>query len=167
MAKKSVDHIGLLDKDVACFHCGKRVQVIPPGGAPIEMILAASKAFEKIHQHCRETPDSPTKKLETNPEDWERGLFVGSSSATIFAVMMGRTPAGIGRDRIGAVPRDPDDFSRCHRLLRVVPEWRSRLQDVSERYSAWTPLVENWDRLTAHFERRDPGMYDFMKTLTR
>lgn len=167
MTKQSVDHVGLHGKDVACFHCGARIQVIPPGGAPFKMVIAASKEFEKIHKACMETPNSPINKLEASPGEWERGLFVGSSSATIFATMLDRVPDGIERSRIGAVPQDPDDFSRCHRLLRVMPEWRGRLHEVADKHAAWKPLVENWGRLTAMFERRDPGMFDFMKTLTR
>lgn len=164
--KPATDHVGLFGKEVACFHCGERIQVIPPGGAPIEMILAASKAFEKIHRGCRETADSPTRKLEADEFEWERGLFVGSSSATIFATMRGRPPHHIERDRIGTVPMDPDDFSRCHRLLRVKPEWRKRLSEVSAKHPAWIPIVENWDRLTEMFEQRASGMFDFMKTIS-
>ena len=167
MAKQPVNHVGLYGKEVACYYCGARIQVVPPGGAPIEMVLAAAKAFEKIHKGCKETPGSPTKKLEASPGEWERGLFVGSSSATIFAAMTGRPPVGVDRDRIGSVPQDPDDFSRCYRLLRVMPEWSGRLQEVSEKHAAWKPLVDNWDRLTAMFEQHDPKMFDVMKALTK
>ena len=167
MAKKSAAHIGLHESDIACFHCGARVRVIPKGGLPIDMLLAASKGFEKTHAGCKETPNSPTLKLEEDEEEWQYGLFVGSSSATIFASLAGWLPSGIARDRIGALPQDPDDFSRCHRLLRIKPEWRARLGEVAAKHKAWAPLVEHWDELTAMFERKDSGMYDRMQVLSK
>lgn len=164
--KKPITHCGLFGKEVACFHCGTRIQIIPDrGGMPITMVAASLDSFAEIHRGCRETPESPTLKLEANEWAWERGLFVGSSSATIFFVLAGRPPYHIERNRLGTLPRDPDDFSRCHRLLRINPEWRARLGEVAAKYPAWAPLVEHWDELTAMFERKDPGMYDRMQAL--
>lgn len=166
--KKPITHVGLQEKSLVCFHCGQRVQVVPDHqGLPITMLVASMKEFEKLHARCKETDESPTRKLERNEFEWEQGFYVGSSSATIFAVMVGRMPSGIGKDRIGALPQDPDDFSRCHRLLRVKPEWRQRLGEVAVRFQAWSPLVENWDRLTEMFEQKEEGMYAYMKQLTK
>lgn len=172
MARKrpAVTHVSLYDKDIVCFHCGKRDTVIHGPGIAINSpawagFMAHGEAFEKAHAGCPETSESPTQKLETSPMEWERGLFVGSSSGTIFFVLGGRLPLGFARDRLGATPRDPGDFSRCHRLLRVMPEWRSRLGEVAAKYPAWGPLVASWDELTERLKIQDPGMYDRMQAL--
>src|SRR5690242_286984 len=52
--------------------------------------------------------------LEDSAESrWLCGGDTGMSSVTIWCVMMGRTPASVGRR--AAVPHDPSDFDRCHR----------------------------------------------------
>ncbi len=168
-----VAHVSLHDRDIVCFHCGARDRVIHDDqrqGIPINSpawagFIAHGVAFEKAHARCQETESSPTLKLETSPGEWERGLFVGSSSGTIFAVLQGHPPLGFARDRLGALPQDPADFQRCHRLLLVVPAWRSRLGEVAAKYPRWAPLVAAWDELTAMLQRRDPGMYDRMQAL--
>lgn len=175
MAKRhqEVAHVSLHDRDIVCFHCGARERVIHEdqhGGIPINSpawagFLAHGEAFERAHARCPETASSPTRRIEASLGEWERGLFVGSSSGTIFAVLHGRPPLGFSRDRIGNTPQDPSDFNRCHRLLQVVPAWRSRLGEVAAMFPSWAPLVGAWDELTAMLDRRDPGMYDRMKAL--
>lgn len=62
---------------------------------------------------------------------------------------------------LGDPPKDPSDFRRCHLLLTLIPEWRSRLNEVSERYPAWSKMVANWDELTALYNeesKRKDGM---------
>jgi hypothetical protein len=103
-------------------------------------------------------------KLERDEREWERGLFVGTSSATIFRVMTGRWPAGGRGD--ADTPSDPGDFGRCHRLLRVMPEWRARMGEVAGNYKDWVPLVAAWDELTVLFEAKDyKTLYARMKVL--
>jgi len=170
---QGVAHVGLHDKLVVCFHCGARDVVIHDDqrhGIAINSpawagFVAHGIAFEKAHAKCKETPESPSIRLEATPEEWERGLFVGSSSGTIFTVCMGRRPMGFAADRLGAAPLDPADFNRCHRLLRVQPEWRSRLGEVALAYPTWKGLVEHWDELTAMLEAKNPAMYDRMQVL--
>ena len=168
MAKPSPSHVGLNGKDMACYHCGKRETVIhgqglPIGGPAWKGFMAHCTAFEKLHGRCKETAESPTRKIEKDEHEWEMGLFVGTSSATIFKVMVGRWPKSAeGR---AATPSDPSDFGRCQRLLNVKPMWRSRLNEVAEKYPSWKPLVEHWDELTTMFESQAPGMYNRMKVL--
>lgn len=69
---------------------------------------------------------------------------VGVSSATIWHVMTREPmPRGWWPNR----PHDPDDLSRCVKLLDRFPAWRARLGEVAEVYPAWTELVANWTRL--------------------
>lgn len=168
MGKAKQNHVGIHGKDIACFHCGKRETVIHGGGLPIggpawAGFMSHCAAFEKIHLKCKETPESPTLKLERDEHEWERGLFVGTSSATIFHAMLGRWPMGMSPGAY--TPSDPSDFGRCHRLLKIKPEWRARLVEVSAKHPKWKPLVEHWDELEGMFERAESGMYDRMKLL--
>jgi hypothetical protein len=85
-------------------------------------------------------------KCKNAKDAWICGCDTGTSSKTIFSVMTG-SPTGRAD-----IPYDPDDFGRCYRLLKLIPEWRQRLGEVSEKYSKWIPLVEHWDELTDLYE---------------
>jgi len=94
---------------------------------------------------------------------------VGVSSSTIFSVFVGRWPATMQHARPN-VPQDPADFARCHKLLRVAPEWRRDLKKVSDTFPAWTALVENWSELEVLYEIESAGgkaraLYDRMQEL--
>ena len=71
-------------------------------------------------------------------------------------------------------PWDPSDFRRCHLLLELFPEWRSRLPEVAAKLPKWKPLVDAWDELEALYAeeitRKDgtaPKLYARMKELLR
>jgi hypothetical protein len=70
--------------------------------------------------------------------EWIVGDHVGLSSKTIWAVMMG-VPC-----RHPSPPGDDDDRWRCARLLRAVPEWRERLDEVVAAYphSDWILSID-------------------------
>lgn len=87
------------------------------------------------------------------PHEWIIGNDTGISSKTIWAVMMGAVSAG----GWFGVPQDPDDFGRCYRLLKLFPEWKDRLHEVTEYFPAWTGLVREWDRLTELYEKEVPS----------
>ena len=106
-----------------------------------------------------------------NPHEWIISHDTGTSSKTIWAVMMG---AITGREHWYAfdIPHDPDDFGRCHRLLQHIPEWRNRLNEVAEIFPKWKPMVREWDRLTLMYIGNLHGgreysdeMYKFMSKL--
>ena len=86
-------------------------------------------------------------ETKTRATQWIVGDDTGTSSKTIWAVMVGATP------RYAGEPSDADDFGRCYRLLALLPEWRARLPEVAARYPRWVGLVREWDRLTEMFER--------------
>jgi len=65
----------------------------------------------------------------------------GYASLTILSVMI-----GMDYDCAG-VPCDIADFGRCVRLLRAMPEFRSRLSEVAKKYPRWLPFIERWDYL--------------------
>lgn len=103
------------------------------------------------------------------PLEWMMSGDTGISSQTIMCVMTGTKNRGhFGAD----IPYDPSDFGRCYRLLKHFPQWRSRMQQVADKYPAWQPLVDNWDELTALYEKeiknksgRAPKLYEMMRKL--
>ena len=104
---------------------------------------------------------------------WITNGEVGTSSKTIWAVMMDCV------DKHGpnawyeyGVPHDPADFSRCWKLLKLIPEWRVRLPEVAEVFPVWIGFVREWDQLTKMYEDalmsdtgKAPEMYEFMEKL--
>ena len=50
-------------------------------------------------------------------------------------------------------PHDPDDFSRCYKLLEAVPEWKILVPGLAVLSKEWKALSENWDKLTEMYEQ--------------
>lgn len=111
------------------------------------------------------------KTVEQRALRWIVGDHVGLSSQAIWAHMM-----GAGAPRWGyCYPHDPDDLSRCLRLLRLIPEWRERMPEMAKHGKVWRALVKNWPRLEDAMEaeagwdwrkkREAPETYDLMKKL--
>lgn len=81
----------------------------------------------------------------------ERGL----SSETIFAHLTGVDAVGDGHRWH---PSDPDDLSRCRRLLEDdVPELQQAFLRMAEVSPVWKRLVEDWDALCAEMDREMPN----------
>jgi hypothetical protein len=103
-----------------------------------------------------------------SPLAWILGNDTGVSAKTIWAVMMGETPEDIpfGYD----VPHDPADFGRCYRLLNRFPEWKSRLNEVAEKFPKWGPMVREWGKMTQLYEKElssgcSPKLYALIQKL--
>lgn len=71
-------------------------------------------------------------------------------------------------------PYDPDDFSRCYKLLQAVPEWKGELHKLKILSKERSNLIDNWDKLTEMYEQnvkenwknhKKIGMYEFMNYL--
>lgn len=82
--------------------------------------------------------------------DWVIGGDTGLSSLTIWGVMMGAKVSTKNLWRVQP-PFDAADFGRCHRLLKLMPEWRERLHEVSDQLPEWKPYVDAWGKLTDLF----------------
>ena len=97
-------------------------------------------------------------------QDGERGI----SSEAIVSKLAGINISG----KWGLLaPCDPSDFKRCMDLLKAVPEFRPRLQEMSEVSEYWKLLVKNWDELDRlYLEECETGscpkLYDRMKELS-
>ena len=78
--------------------------------------------------------------------DWIVSCDTGSSSITIWSVMMGAANARPSH------PYDPADFGRCLRLLELIPEWKTRMHLMREMGPKWCALVDHWDELKTSME---------------
>lgn len=108
---------------------------------------------------------------------WIVGDDTGISSKAIWSRMMGVAYAS--RDHgWDTYPHDPSDFGRCYRLLKLVPEWRARIEEMASASPEWTALVKHWDELTALYEEEvdttrhrhrgsAPRLYARMKEIER
>lgn len=128
-------------------------------------------AFNKIHKNCAPIWKEPEVKQEWSVAHkaafWFRNGERGASSEAMFFCLMDKP----GRKDH---PYDPDDFSRCYKLLQAVPEWKSELHKLKTLSPVWDKLVDNWEILTRMFEEnertkwknhKNVGMYDLMKAL--
>lgn len=82
------------------------------------------------------------------PIEWLLGDDTGASSKTILSVMTGN------KISYPSVPIDTSDFGRCVRILEKFPDWKVRLNEVSELYPEWGPLVEAWSELTELYYKK-------------
>jgi hypothetical protein len=67
-------------------------------------------------------------------------------------------------------PRDPEDFGRCYRMLRAVPELLPLVPKMAEHSDKWKALAESWSELEALYVEElptgnAPKLYARMKAL--
>ncbi len=130
------------------------------------------KAFDYLHSDCKKTYVEPkadqSKDTESKALWWITNGHVGLSSKTMWLCFMNQPNPRINH------PYDPDDFSRCYKLLEAVPEWKERISELSKLSAPWKNLAENWDKLNQMYEQnvkeewknsKKIGMYKFMETL--
>lgn len=173
-------HVVMRSKDIFCRHCGMSRSLYPDSGPGFEDGFIALtkrsiramellvKDFQEHHAKCIETASSPSRRAGESIDRWLASGDTGISSETIAHVMTGR---GVGACNFGyAPPRDPSDFGRCHRLLKLFPTFQTRMHEVSTRFPDWKPLVDHWEELTALYEEEEPSgnapkLYARMKEL--
>lgn len=84
----------------------------------------------------------------------------GISSRTMFNwLALGRRTAVLGGFSPGH-PYDFDDFQRCERLLRQVPELRPLLPRMASFDEEWAALVRRWDDIVRVAEEEVPGFFE-------
>ena len=161
MSARKGDHVHMVDSGFRCSHCGEIYQMTMP--VLVSVMIAASLAFEKSHRGCAKRDLSHL--APKSPAEWRQGWDTGRSSLEIYDFfVLGKTPSE------EAYPRDPDDFGRCYRLLKVAPSWRANIQDMSECPVPWSAYVAAWDELERLYEEglasgTSPGLYARMKAL--
>ena len=83
---------------------------------------------------------------------WIAGGDTGVSSKAIWSHMMTGELPDDPFTAFGTWPSDPDDFGRCYRLLKLMPEWRPRMNEMGKHGRGWAALVPVWEELTAMYE---------------
>jgi hypothetical protein len=79
--------------------------------------------------------------------DWFANGETGVSSEAIAYKMVDIA----GKLAARTHPRDPDDFKRCLKLLRRIPEIRPRLREMREVSPHWKALVDHWEKVEDSF----------------
>lgn len=139
-----------------CTRCGEGLEFDLP--LPVTMAVAMMAQFCWDHRCCPAGMKHQEPPVST-PQEWIASRDVGISSMAIWTVMTGDKHPYIQRGKSYHVrwsnehPCDSVDFGRCYRLLKLFPDWRPRLGEVSTRFPWWKPFVEHWDELTALYEK--------------
>lgn len=101
--------------------------------------------------------------ISQNAAHWLATGSRGLSSEALFSMTTGldiRGGSSLHRFREGwRHPYDPDDFQRCERMLRAVPEARSNFA-AAKTTPEWTVLIDHWDELVALMQDELPGIFD-------
>jgi hypothetical protein len=103
------------------------------------------------------------KKLSLN--EWIIYGEMGSSSKTMWGVLTGAIKPGNRLGRNAEIPYDPDDFSRCYKLVTLCQVTKDQLQQIKTVLPFYAPFIDNWDKLCLMYETRNPNMYKFMEPL--
>jgi len=153
-----------------CDHCGQSFSLRFP--IPIKDLQAKTKAFELLHKDCPKTWKEPevdqSKNIKAKALFWFQNGQRGMSSKTMWFCCMNQPINRI------SYPYDPDDFSRCYKLLEMVPEWKSDfyMQKIALLSPVWSELIKNWKTLTEMYEENTRtdwknytkiGMYELMQ----
>jgi len=153
------------------MNCGGEHSI--PFPIPIDEMTKKIDAFNQLHDDCKKTWTEPqanqTETVHQRALWWIANGEVGQSSKTMWNCFMNSTkPYPVNH------PHDPDDFSRCYKLLQAIPEWRKDLDRMKPLSKQWSNLVDNWDKLTDMYElnkkqdwkkSKTIGMYEFMQIL--
>lgn len=163
-------HTTIRNNNLFCLNCGGGHTLIYP--ISVTEMTELTTAFIVLHKNCKPTWKEPipeqTKSVYYKAKLWLENGEHGMSSETMWNCLMGNSNFRV------SYPFDPDDFSRCYKLLQYVPEWKSELSKLKSLSPAWSNLVDNWDKLTEMYEEnvrtnwknyKKIGMYEFMQTL--
>lgn len=52
------------------------------------------------------------------------------------------------------VPSDPDDFSRCYKLVKFCHVERTGLDHIKSVFPFFAPIIDNWDGLVSFYEQK-------------
>lgn len=119
-----------------------------------------NKEGEQAEDEERGEKGGRIMNLSREANEWLRTGERGLSSEAIFSKLTGiniLSPHPLGN---APHPYDPDDFQRCEKLLRAVPDFRARLNEMRKCSKEWNSLVENWDKIVTQFEKEVPGVFN-------
>ncbi|MEN6421298.1 MAG: hypothetical protein ABFD76_05065 [Smithella sp.] len=108
------------------------------------------------------------------PQEWILSDDTGTSSKTIWAVMMGvvTKPGTKCKNNRYDIPYDPADFGRCYRLLSYFPDWRANIKKMGIIFPKWKPFADRWEEFEALYleekiSGKAPKLYKLMEELTK
>lgn len=94
-------------------------------------------------------------QLDDSMVKWLANGERGISSETIFTHITGVN--ALRRPWTASHPLDPDDFTRCVRLLEACPAISMRFTEMASASPVWARLVEHWDELVSMLDEEVPG----------
>lgn len=169
-------HVGIRNEKLFCSRCGQSKAIVYP--LPITDLIQLQKEFTDLHKNCEATWEEPkpdmSLPLAIRANWWfincETGLSSKAMVGTFLNLRMVISP--------NHYPHDPDDFKRCYKLLKVIPECKStQYMDKLRRLSpVWDRYVDHWDQLTQMFEQNEAedwknykeiGMYELMQQIIK
>ena len=87
--------------------------------------------------------------------EWWCSGDTGISSEVIVFVMLGLAPKIILKANWTPYPHDGGDFGRCYKLLKIFPEWKKRINEMSCLGEIWKRIAEAWGELETLYEREN------------
>ncbi len=163
-----------IEKNRISCKCGHVFDTEMVVNCPIDLIVASMKTI--YCPKCRNDykllsfggelalKAAASASIAERARDWISNGEVGISSKTIWCALTGAP----GPPQDACYPFDPDDFRRCRRLLEIIPEWRTQLHVVTERFPWFKPFEDRWEEFDKLYEAeaksgRAPKLYDAMK----
>ena len=141
--------------------------------------------MERVEATPEPAPSRPKKSGKPTPRDVvaavrqalaeHRGLSAGTIAWVLVPELRDYIEGMCGAYGLGNYPHDPDDFSRCRRILALIPNGATRIGEVALafRRGGWMMLAPNWAELEALFveeakraDRHMPKLYSRMRELT-
>ena len=157
------------NSNLFCEKCGGEYKITYP--IATDQMSKKVKLFEALHKDCKQTWTEPKPDQSEGVKEkamfWLNNGHRGMSSESMWHLFMDRP-----KEQRPSYPYDPDDFSRCYKLLEMVPEWKSRINELKTLSLPWSNLVDNWDELTRLYEdmvinHKPNGMYELMQKCIR
>lgn len=118
---------------IRCPHCGSRKVLIGQSRSWTE-----DKALMTV---------PPIDLIERRAADWLSNGEIGNSALVIHAFMLKGHRGGTSH------PHDVSDLRRCLLLLRRIPEWSARMEEMAVLSPEWSRLSTAWHDLTLSFTR--------------
>ena len=149
--------LGLVDKQA-------KAKGIKGFGARPDQLNAVIKAADVVVEAFAE----PTRAAQPNcgVDLWLKSHDTGTSSLAMCRHLTGKGYASDPK----AHPIDPDDFGRCYRFLRAVPEATAKLPLMADVSLTWSRMIAEWPRMEHLYERdlasgRSDELYELMQSL--
>ncbi len=130
----------------------------------------------RVSKRRKATPKAVVVAVRQALQDYQ-GISACSIACVLVPELQDYADGMTGGFGLGTTPSDPDDFSRCRRIVALVPNGTARMGEVAAAFPknrAWARLALAWAELEAlwleeesNAGRRMPKLYARMRELTR